>query len=195
MKSPDNPGGGIREGPPVFAQVNLASLSWGSELVFGASRVAHARQAVLVNDQAFELVAEHRAVYHQQEIFNERYVFEIRDERDIVYVVAKLHAAVRPSDEVWEITTDIEKVADHSELLGVGMQLYGKILDVIPAIVRGKGRRAEHDVERMTSFTSKKPLANDRWNELFEPLLASRGYIKVQDGRWRKVFEPPKSEN
>jgi len=113
------------------------------------------------------------------------------DERDNFELVlgrpdAKVEGAVRLrylADDRIEAGTDIHRY-DPAEKLpkGLGALIYPKLLELIPELASKKGISIVHIVQKLpiNSF-GRFRLSSERWNEIFVPILAARGYARTQE--------------
>lgn len=80
---------------------------------------------------------------------------------------------------------------DPDEVLprGIGMRLYAKALDALQAFADKNGLPVVHEVHRDVRL-SPTPMSEERWDQLFGELLASRGYAQSTPGEWVLTYRP-----
>jgi len=77
---------------------------------------------------------------------------------------------------------------------GTGIILYEKMLQCLTNLANKRNIIIKHAVKRYPEI-SKTPMTNERWDEIFVPILKSHGYTPVSDspGDWVKEYQPTQS--
>jgi hypothetical protein len=70
-----------------------------------------------------------------------------------------------------------------------GIQLYTKLLDYIATMTTRVGKPIKHEVTRLPG-TPEREMSVDKWDEVFVPLLQSRGYAEKRPGQWEYTYAP-----
>lgn len=93
-----------------------------------------------------------------------------------------------------DVTTSIEKT-DREKILpvGFGRVAYEKLLDYIGTLPAHYNKNVIHMVTRAPwrSLLDFQKLTEERWDELFVPLLRARGYEQLRDGKWVRIYKNP----
>lgn len=90
--------------------------------------------------------------------------------------------------------TEIQRTRGSRLPKGIGRLVYEKILELIQERANIGSKIILHDIERVLTV-SQTPLTEDRWNELFVPILLEHGYTRLSDDHWKKLYKPSATQS
>jgi len=177
-------------------EVHLSDISWSFDRdIRGENlmKIFDGEMSFHFGNEDIELYVEHAQVFNSQDedrLVKESYEFNLGNKPS-----AELEGAITvhyQSDNNSQpfVTTNIKRNDPQTELpKGLGLRFYQTLLLFIQDIANKRNVSLKHLVSRHVLF-SKTPLSNQRWDELFLPILQSEGYVEMREGKWEKQYQP-----
>lgn len=93
-------------------------------------------------------------------------------------------------DDHIDVMTSVQKEHDHPLLVGTGLAIYKKVLELIEDLSKTSKKELVHIVTINRSISKReKHLTTERWLALFRPVLEERGYIQIDEEHWQKTYQ------
>ena len=198
--------GEVHEGgdPPgrAFDSFSLGELHWSENRQKERQSIPQAfKSEVFTAEQRldhrgalFVLRAQDSRLYGEREnLLKEDFCFDLVSHEP--FVRANVGILFDQSNKNGIAQGSIERFDDTGALpQGMGMMLYGKVLDFIQEFANMRTLPITHIVQRVPTFSSKKDLSPERWSELFLPLLETKGYQRISNDYWAKEYHTKTSQ-
>lgn len=175
-----------------FANLDLAELIYGPPVLtknrFGdAVEERRAERGMMLNGTPCRMVAveDHPPGKMDDWFLDEFRIESLSKEKG---VMGSISASVDGGKLL--ASTSIQRYSDEEWLRGAGVGLYEKMLDYLASDygARHGVERFTHLVQRMPGFSVKKRLSEERWDEIFLPILERRGYRDLGDGNFEREY-------
>ncbi len=95
-------------------------------------------------------------------------------------------------EKLYSVNSHVLKRNDKNKELPskmVGL-IYWKLFDYMQSLANKDGRVYLSTIERYLGMSDQEPLTEERWNEIFLPIIEEGGYGKIDSDTWVKKYKP-----
>jgi hypothetical protein len=169
--------------PTNLEDFDFSNIVWGDP-ISDDKAITEAEIEIKIADKEYLCKLKKRIGYVIQEI-----IFELFD-RGFKDCVLEGQVLLSMDTEAFNAIAraGIERNSNKEERLvlpdGTGMIFYKKILDYI----RKESQKYTHGLLHKEVHDPRMGLSPEKWNQIFAPLLVERGYQKIKEGEWHRLY-------